>query len=110
MTSLKTSKPRLCLCGCGEEVGKRATFVPGHDSKLHSRWLAVRRGQSKEKLTREQIEYAESHWQFTPAPAKAKAAKAKVKGGKGAKAAKAAKAKRKVSTKSPATVAAEQAE
>lgn len=102
MTAKQQKRPRRCLCGCNGEVGKRATFVPGHDSKLHSRWLQVKRGESKERLTREQMEYGDGHWEVTerkPRPkAKAKTRAAK-RGGK-----------RRVTTKSPATVAAEQAE
>ncbi len=100
----KQAKPRRCLCGCNGQVGKRATFVPGHDSKLHSRWLQVRRGESKERLTPDQLEYGNDHWELTqrkPKPKAKKAAKAKsAKRGD----------KRKVTTKSPATVAAEQDE
>lgn len=97
----KSSKPRRCLCGCNAEVGKRATFVPGHDSKLHSRWLKVSRRESKERLTRDQMEYGDSHWEVTQRKAKpkTKVARAAKRGGK-----------RKVTTKSPATVAAEQLE
>lgn len=35
-----------CGCGCGDTTKSR--FVPGHDSKLHSRVLRLARG---EKLT-----------------------------------------------------------
>lgn len=76
-----TSKPqpaRNCLCGCGGTVSTGSTFIPGHDSKLHSRWLKVKRGESKEKLTREQMAYGDERWVVTerkPKPAKAKVAK-----------------------------------
>lgn len=52
-TNNSTSKPdadapRMCGCGCGEMVRtKRASFLPGHDSKLHSKLLKVAKGDAK---------------------------------------------------------------
>lgn len=101
MVAKVQQQTRRCLCGCNGEIGKRATFVPGHDSKLHSRWLMVRRKESKERLTPSQIEYAEAHWQFTPAPKREPKRKVTVKQVQ----AQGKRAKRQVNSKTPATVA-----
>lgn len=39
---------RTCECGCGETVGVRARFRPGHDAKLKSRLVdAARKGDAE---------------------------------------------------------------
>lgn len=36
----------LCLCGCGEQVGKPTSrFIPGHDAKFHSMLKRYERGE-----------------------------------------------------------------
>lgn len=44
---------RTCECGeCGETVGSRARFRPGHDAKLKSRLLKAARGGDTEAIER----------------------------------------------------------
>lgn len=45
--SSKTRKVK-CGCGCGKSpLGKHSRFIQGHDAKLHSVVLRIRRGEVK---------------------------------------------------------------
>ena len=33
VSAVPAPEPRLCYCGCGEEVGEKSFYRPGHDSR-----------------------------------------------------------------------------
>jgi len=33
VSAVPDTEPRLCYCGCGEEVGEKSFYRPGHDSR-----------------------------------------------------------------------------
>jgi hypothetical protein len=45
MTQTKKNGHLECTCGCGRKTS--ASFLPGHDSKLHALVLKISRGEAK---------------------------------------------------------------
>lgn len=56
----EASPDGLCMCGCGDKVTSR--FLPGHDSRLHSRMKKYERGEIKNnEMNAAEQRYAREH-------------------------------------------------